>query len=137
MTLAQKVIGRFRKAAVALRLADNTRSAQVQRCSEFAVHFDWKASQSVVQFPCPWWAEHFSKQKLRSAIHVMGADSDSPTLCRHWKLRSSCPGNDELLWRANADVNLQISLRSFVLRGVHLQLDTDTFTSLKRSDGTK
>ena len=23
-------------------------------------------------FPAQWWAEHFSKQKLRSAIHVMG-----------------------------------------------------------------
>jgi hypothetical protein len=43
MTLAKKVIGRFDAPLLALRLADNTESAEVQRCSESAAHSGWES----------------------------------------------------------------------------------------------
>jgi len=43
MTNAQNVIGRFRESLLALRLADNAKSAEVQRCSESAAYSDWES----------------------------------------------------------------------------------------------
>lgn len=42
MTLAQNVIGRLHQSNLALRLADNTESAEVQSCSESAAQSGWK-----------------------------------------------------------------------------------------------
>ena len=73
MTLAQKVIGRFRESLLALRLADNTESAEVQRCSESAAQSGWE-SLSIGRpiSPAKRWAKPLSKQTLRHAFHVMG-----------------------------------------------------------------
>ena len=73
MTLAQKVIGRIRRVPLALRLADNTRSAEVQRCSEYAVHSDWESLSIGRPISLPNGGQNTSPNKnLRSAIHVMG-----------------------------------------------------------------
>jgi len=73
MTNARNVIGRFGQTILALRLADNTQSAEVHTCSESAAHTDWKSlsigrpisTLKGGRNPSP-------KKKLLRAARVMG-----------------------------------------------------------------